>query len=68
MPKPISEQQALERECAERPSQLAAYQRELDFMAPEDRARRERLEWQIRRVQKRMAEIEVRIAMLGEAR
>ena len=61
MPKPVSERHALERERAELPSQLAAYQRELDSTAPEDRARRERLEWQIRRVQRRMAELQARL-------
>jgi hypothetical protein len=58
MPRPLSERQAFERERAELPSQLAAHQRKLDATPPEHKARRERLLWQIRRVQKRMAEID----------
>ncbi len=68
MPRPLNERQSLERERAELPSQIAAYQRELDATPPENKARREMREWQIRRVQKRMAEVEARLAMLGEAR
>jgi hypothetical protein len=62
MPAPTKERQTLEREGTELPSQLAAYQRELDATALEHKARRERLMWQIRRVQKRAAEIEARLA------
>ena len=58
MPAPTNERQALERERAELPSQLAHYQRELDATPQENRERRERLAWQIRRAEKRMAEIE----------
>ena len=47
---------------AELPSQLAALQAELDTTAPEHKARRERLMWQIRRTQKRMVEVEARLA------
>ncbi len=68
MPAPNNERQSLERERAELPGQIAAYQRELDATPPENKARREMREWQIRRVQKRMAEVEARLAMLGEAR
>jgi hypothetical protein len=63
MPAPTNERQALERERAELPAQVANYQRELDATPPENTARRERLEWQIRRARKRMAEIE---AVLGK--
>ena len=38
--------------------QLAAYQGDLDATAHEHKARRERLAWQIRRIQKRIAEID----------
>jgi len=62
MPAPTNERQSLERERAELPEQIAAYQRELDATPSENKARRERLEWQIRRVQKRMAEVEARLA------
>jgi hypothetical protein len=56
VPAPRSERQALERERAELPEQVAAYQRDLDATAAEDTARRERFSWQIRR--KRMAELD----------
>ncbi len=62
MPAPTNERQSLERERAELPGQLAAHQRKLDATPPEHKARRERLAWQIRRVQKRLAEIEGRLA------
>ena len=61
MPRPMNERQSLEQERAELPSQLAAHQAQLDATPPESKARRERLEWQIRRVQKRMAEVEARL-------
>ncbi len=59
MPASTNERQALERERAELPGQLAAHQRKLDTTLPEHKARRERLKWQIRRVQKRLAAIGV---------
>jgi hypothetical protein len=40
------------------PRQLVAYQAELDATAPGHEVQRERLAWQMRRVQKRMAEID----------
>jgi len=60
MPAPHNERQALERE--ELPDQVATYQRELEATPPENKARRERLMWQIRRDQKRMVEIDRRLA------
>ena len=64
MPAPTSERQALERELREElPARLADYQQELASMPPVTAERRERLEWQIRRVEKRMAEIEARLAI-----
>jgi len=66
MPAPFNERQALERERAELPGQLARYQRELDATPQEQRERRERLTWQIRRVQQRMAEVEARLAPIGQ--
>ena len=63
MPRPMTERQAWERELREElPAQLAKYQEDLAATPPENRERRERLEWQIRRAQKRMAEVEVRLA------
>lgn len=65
MPRPISERQSLEREREELPAQVAAYRRELDATPPDQNDRRERLEWQIRRVQERMVDVEARLAALG---
>jgi septal ring factor EnvC (AmiA/AmiB activator) len=62
MPTLHSERQALERERAELPDQLAAYQRELDATPSEQKARREKLLWQLRWTQKRMAEVEARLS------
>ena len=61
MPAPINERQALERERAELPAHVANYQRELDATPQENRERRERLAWQIRRVEKRMADVHARL-------
>ena len=68
MPAPTNERQTLEQERTELPGQIAAYQRELDATPVEQKARRERLERQIRRDQKRMAEIEARLAAIGAER
>jgi len=62
MSRPHSERKALERELGELPEQIAAYRRELDATPAENKPRRERLEWQIRRDQKRLAEVETRLA------
>jgi hypothetical protein len=61
MPAPTNERQALERERAELPAHVANYHRELDATPPDHKERRERLEWQIRRVEKRMAEVHARL-------
>jgi hypothetical protein len=60
----LNERRSLEQELAEIPSQIAAYQRELAATptAVEFKARRERLEWQIREREKRLAEVEARRA------
>jgi len=68
MPRPLNERQSLEQERAELPSQIAAYESELDATPPEHTARRERLVWQLRRAQKRLAEIEARLAAIGVER
>jgi sugar-specific transcriptional regulator TrmB len=65
MPAPINERQALERERAELPDHVANYQRELNATPQEQKERRERLEWQIRRVRKRMAEVHARLTAAG---
>ena len=65
MPAPTNERQALERERHELPAHVANYQRELDATPQENRERRERLAWQIRRVKKRMAEVHARLTVAG---
>jgi septal ring factor EnvC (AmiA/AmiB activator) len=65
MPAPTSERQALERERAELPAHVANYQRELNATPQENRERRERLAWQIQRVEKRMAEVQERLGRTG---
>jgi hypothetical protein len=62
MPPPRYDRQALEQERdVEIPAQIASYQRELDATPIESPERRERLEWQIRRAEKRMAEVCARL-------
>jgi hypothetical protein len=57
MPRSSNERQSLERELREElPAQLAAYQQE-HAAGRADKMRREWLEWQIRRVEKRMATV-----------
>jgi hypothetical protein len=65
MPAPTNERQVLERERAELPAHVANYQRELDATPQENRERRERLAWQIQRVEKRMAEVQERLGRTG---
>ncbi len=62
MPRPLNERQSLEMERDELLGQVAAYRHELENAPVIRRARREWLEWQIRNVQKRMVEIERRLA------
>jgi hypothetical protein len=50
--RPLNERQSLEQERAEIPSPIAAYRQELQKGRP-PKARRERLEWQIRQREKR---------------
>ncbi len=63
MLRPLTERQTLERERdEEQPRQLAQFQAELAATASGDTVRREMKEWQIRRVRKRMAEVDRRLA------
>ena len=65
MPRPTNDRQSLERELREElPAQLAGYQQELAG-GQADKTRREWLEWHIRRVQKRMADVEARLAKVS---
>jgi hypothetical protein len=61
MPKPTTERQAFERERDELLTQVDNYQRELDATPIEAQERRERLTWQIRRSERRLAEIKTRL-------
>ena len=65
MPRPTNDGQSLERELREElPAQLAGYQQEL-AAGLADKTRREWLEWHIRRVQKRMADVEASLAKVS---
>lgn len=65
-PHPLNERQALEHELREElPAQLAAYRQELENAPVINRTRRERLEWEIRRMQKRMADVEMRLTKVS---
>ena len=62
VPAPRNERQALEHELREElPAQLAEYQRELAATPSPSNERREWLTWQIRRVEKRMADLTARL-------
>ena len=62
MVRPFNEREAWAEERAELPAQIAALQRDLDAIPAENTARRERLAWNIRRDQKRLAELDARLA------
>jgi len=62
----MTDRQAWEHELREElPAQLAAYRKELDATPITFNERRERLEWQIRRAEKRMADVKARLAKIG---
>ena len=68
MPRSRNERDAWEHELREElPAQLAAYQQEL-AAGQADKTRREFLEWHVRRVQKRMADLEARLAKTADGR
>ena len=62
MPRPMNARQALEHERADLLRQIAVYKQELEDAPVKSKARRERLEWQIERDQKRLAKVEARLA------
>jgi chromosome segregation ATPase len=66
MPTPSNERRSLELELAALPKQIATYRQELADTPPlaEFKARRERLDWQIRERQKRLTEIRARLATI----
>jgi chromosome segregation ATPase len=61
---PRNERLALERERDELPAQIADYWITLEATPADFKERRERLQWQIRRLQKRLAEVEARLATI----
>ena len=65
VPRPLRERQSLEQERAELRKQVAAYTNELAITVGVNKARREPLDWQIQRAQKRLTDVE---AMLGVIR
>jgi chromosome segregation ATPase len=69
MPRPLNERQSLEQERAEIPGQIAAYGRELAVTptTADFKSRRERLEWQIREREKRLADVRKRLAAINKA-
>jgi hypothetical protein len=69
MPTTPDERQALEQELAELPSQIAVYLRELVEIpeASKDRAHREWLAWQVRNLEKRLADVRKRLAAIKAA-
>ena len=67
MPRPYNEREAWERELREElPPQLAGYTQELDA-GRADKTRRDFLEWHVRRVRMRMAELEARLAKSSDS-
>jgi hypothetical protein len=54
-----------EEERAELPALIAHYRHELTVTPAEDKTRREMLDWQIRWAQKRLAEVEARLAKVS---
>jgi hypothetical protein len=61
MPAPKNDRAALERERDELPALITTYERELLATAVEEQEKRERLRWQLRRAEKRLAEINARL-------
>ena len=67
MPTPPTELRSLEQERAELPGQILATQDELIATPAENRDSRERLDWQIRNLRKRLVEVEARLAAINKA-
>jgi hypothetical protein len=61
MPVPQNDRAVLERERDELPALITTYERELLATPVEEQEKRERLRWQIRRAEKRLAEIKGRL-------
>ncbi len=54
MPRPLTDRQRWQEELDELPAQIAWWEKELASLAPDDRVRREMLEWMIRRARRRL--------------
>jgi len=64
MPGRFIERQSLEVELAELKVDIASYQAELNALPLDAKAQREMRTWQIQRAQRRMAELEARLASI----
>ena len=65
MPQILTERESLEQQRQQLFTRLAGYQAELDMVPVDKRERRESLDWQISRAQKRLAYLEARLASMG---
>jgi hypothetical protein len=65
---PFYEREAWAQERAELPAQIAAWQRDLATTPATDTLARERLTWRIRRAERRLAELDARLAHEDHAR
>jgi hypothetical protein len=63
MVRPFNERDAWAQERAELPAQIAALQRDLDATPIGNTPRRDRLTWTIRRAEKRLTELDARLAL-----
>jgi len=65
----VNERQSLEQELAELPVQIAVYLRELTETPEgiEHRAGREWVAWQVRNLEKRLADVRKRLAAINDA-
>jgi len=61
----LTERESLEQQRQQLFTRLAGYQAELDMVPVDKRERRESLDWQISRAQKRLAYLEARLASMG---
>ncbi len=68
MPASLDERRSLEQERTEMSGQITASRQELENGSPH-KARRDRLDWQITKAQRRLAQVEARLAKseLGES-
>jgi len=67
MSPPLTERQSLETALAELTKDLVCYRAELDAMPLDAKARRQMKTWQIQRAQRRMADLQARLAPMPAA-